>query len=62
MLVLQASLDGTHPHQWTPPSVHDYFLFENGSFGAFPFLIAAPRAFLHVVLQSTEWEGGEPGS
>ena len=29
----QASLDGTHPHQWTPPSVHDYFqMEENGQF------------------------------
>ena len=31
--IMQASLDGTHPHQWTPPSVHDYFQpVGNGSF------------------------------
>ena len=36
ILLQQASLDGTHPHQWTPPSVHDYFIFDNGGFGDFP--------------------------
>ena len=30
---VQASLGGTHPHQWCPPSVHDYYVMEgNGAF------------------------------
>jgi hypothetical protein len=26
----QASLDGTHPHQWSKPEVHDYYRMEQG--------------------------------
>jgi len=28
----QASLDGTHPHQWSKPEVHDYYRMEQGTF------------------------------